>query len=112
MHAYFPVKWSPYGTDGARGKPVNDGGVLYLVVGDQEEDEKFIKRKVPEGTIILKTSIGEIVDYAIDGFETPYGIDSDGVIPLKAIRAALEGCIAKIDAAMTSESKTHSPGHT
>jgi hypothetical protein len=97
MHGYMPIEWD-FGdepSDGIGGDVPSDAGAIYIVNDDAYSDD--FER------VVLKTSLSEIIDYAINGHVNIYTGkigDADGIEIMQRIKTALQVEIDKIESAI------------
>ena len=100
MYAMFPVEWR-FGdnpTDGLGGPAVDDAGTIYIV-RDEDEEADWPGGNYDLPTLVIKTTLSELVAYALDGWSTRDGYTEDMHVQASdALAAALRAAADMLDA--------------
>jgi hypothetical protein len=99
MYGHMPIEWD-FGdepSDGRGGDVPSDAGAIYIVNNDEYSDD--FER------VVLKTSLSEIIDYAIDGHVLRHSgkiEGADSIEIMQKIKKALQVEIDKIESVILS----------
>lgn len=100
MHAFFPIEWS-FGdrpSDGFNGPPVEDAGTIY-VARDEDSPDDWCGDGHEDEYLVLKTSLTEMIDYALEGWRGPEGFTEQiHVSASDKLAAALRAAADRLDA--------------